>query len=237
PKRHRLAVVGYGPSLRDSWEDLKPYTHIWTVSGAHDFLLERGIIPTYHTDLDYRSYKADFIKVPHTSVKYVMATAVHPDYTAKLKDFDLQLFHCVSPYDYEYRGDYHHVEYGWDCGQQAIRCALTDGWQHIDLYGFDYSSQFTGTMQLDKHKVDGHAGPHGGQRSTVIYVTANNMLFETTQTHLSACFALDKLITEHPELDLQIHSNELLLNFIESRATHKRIFNLTEEYKHADGHN
>ncbi|MCI0564618.1 MAG: DUF115 domain-containing protein, partial [Nitrososphaera sp.] len=112
PKRHRLAVVGYGPSLRESWEDLKPYTHIWTVSGAHDFLLERGIIPTYHTDLDYRAYKADFIKTPHSSVKYVMATAVHPAYTEKLKDFDLQLFHCVSPYDYEYRGDYPHVEYG-----------------------------------------------------------------------------------------------------------------------------
>ena len=232
PKKHRLAVVGYGASLRDTWPDLQTYTHIWTCSGSHDFLLERGIIPTYHTDIDYRAYKADFIKKPQASVQYVMATAVHPVYTEKLQDYQLGLFHCTSPHDYEYRGNYPAMSYGWDCGQQAIELALSDGWKNIDLYGFDYSTPFDGTFKTNKLDTDSHAGPHGGQRSHLIYVVAKNIIFETTQTHLSACFAMDKLMGEHPELDLQIHSNELLLNFLECRAFHERVFTLKEEYQH-----
>ena len=227
PKAHRLAIVGYGASLRETWSDLKIYTHIWTCSGAHDFLLERGIIPTYHTDIDYRDYKADFIKKPQASVQYVMATAVHPVYTEKLRDYQLQMFHCVSPHDYDYAGDYPKVPYGWDCGQQAIMCAMADGWTHIDLYGFDYSTPFDGTIKTDKRSTDSHAGPHGGQRAELLYVVANNILFETTRAHLPACFSVSQLLDDHPELDLQIHSNELLLNFLESRATHNRLFERT----------
>ena len=60
-KETTLAIVGYGPSLRDNWEKLKDYSHIWTVSGAHDFLLARGIVPTFHTDIDFRPHKPGFI--------------------------------------------------------------------------------------------------------------------------------------------------------------------------------
>ena len=52
------SIVCYGPSLIDTWEDIKlekeAGNFIVTVSGAHDFLIERGIIPDVHIECDPR---------------------------------------------------------------------------------------------------------------------------------------------------------------------------------------
>lgn len=91
-----VAIVGYGPSLLKTWERLKTFPGpIWTVSKAHDFLLERGIVPTYHTDVDMRAHKAKFIKKPHPSVKYIIASHVHPDYLDNVAGGDVCLFHVA----------------------------------------------------------------------------------------------------------------------------------------------
>src|SRR5437762_9644704 len=59
-----IAIVCSGPSLKDSWEEIKPFQIVLTCSGAHDFLIERGIIPTYHMETDPRQHKAIFTKNP-----------------------------------------------------------------------------------------------------------------------------------------------------------------------------
>jgi len=43
-----IAIACFGPSLRDTWENIKKFKYIITCSGAHKFLIERGIIPTWH---------------------------------------------------------------------------------------------------------------------------------------------------------------------------------------------
>lgn len=43
-----IAVVCYGPSLNDTWEKIRDFKYIITCSGAHKFLIDRGIIPTFH---------------------------------------------------------------------------------------------------------------------------------------------------------------------------------------------
>ncbi len=52
-----IALVGYGPSLRRTWELLRGYKHIMTMSGSHDFLVERQILPRYHIEVDSLGHK------------------------------------------------------------------------------------------------------------------------------------------------------------------------------------
>src|SRR5262245_22881028 len=46
-----IAVVCYGPSLNETWEQVKGFDYIISCSGAHKFLVERGVIPTFHVDV------------------------------------------------------------------------------------------------------------------------------------------------------------------------------------------
>src|SRR5689334_9907557 len=46
-----IACVGFGPSLHDTWEKIKDFKYVMSCSGAHKFLVERGIIPTYHAEV------------------------------------------------------------------------------------------------------------------------------------------------------------------------------------------
>lgn len=55
-----IAIVCYGPSLNDTWEEIKNFKYIITCSGSHKFLIERGIIPTWHVDVDPRPHKVEF---------------------------------------------------------------------------------------------------------------------------------------------------------------------------------
>ena len=53
------AIVCYGPSLNDTWEKVKEFKHIFSCSGSHKFLLERGIVPTYLIEVDPRAHKVE----------------------------------------------------------------------------------------------------------------------------------------------------------------------------------
>src|SRR5258705_12433166 len=53
-----IALVNFGPSLLDTWEQIRGFKHIMTCSGAHKFCVGRGIIPTLHSDVGPRPHKA-----------------------------------------------------------------------------------------------------------------------------------------------------------------------------------
>jgi uncharacterized Rossmann fold enzyme len=80
PRAESLAVACYGPSLNDTWEQLKDFPVIMSCSGAHKFLLERGVVPTYHVEVDPRRHKIDLLGAPHLEVEYLIASTCHPAY-------------------------------------------------------------------------------------------------------------------------------------------------------------
>jgi hypothetical protein len=91
-----VAVVCYGPSLADTWEQVRDAPAIITCSGAHKFLLERGIVPTWHVEVDPRPHKVDLLGPPHPDVTYLVASACAPEYFDHLADFDVRLWHVFS---------------------------------------------------------------------------------------------------------------------------------------------
>jgi hypothetical protein len=152
----KIAVVGFGPSLKDTWEELKAYKYIITTSGAHKFLLERGIVPTWHLEVDPRAHKIELLGEPHPDVTYLPASTVHPKYFDKLEacGCKVEMWHVFDGSEEGYmlpRGEWA-VLGGIDAGQRAMAMAAFFGFKDQHCFGIDGSSPVAGTSK--------HASPH-----------------------------------------------------------------------------
>lgn len=174
-----ISIACYGPSLQDTWQELKQ--PIISVSGAHDFLISKGIIPTYHVDCDPREYKADFVKIPHKEVTYLMASCQHPKTWEYLQGQNVKLWHLYNgqettrwmrknnPKGFTVCG-------GSTIGLRAIEIAGVLGFKTIDIHGMDSSFKY------DQR----HAGPHGGTEQKKIRVKIGEKWYPSTPQMVEA---------------------------------------------------
>lgn len=178
PAHDRKAViVAYGPSLSDTFVDVLKQvddagTDIFTVSGAHKYGIDRGLIPFAQIDCDPREHKVKQIGDPHPAVRYWLASCVHPTYVPFVAPgLETKLWHA-------YNGDQsaafindlvraglepiaHMVVGGGSVGLRALSLIYALGYRKIEVHGMDCSFR------------DGeqHAGAHLGKRKGVIEVS------------------------------------------------------------------
>ena len=189
-----ISIVAYGPSLQDTWRDIQP--PIMTVSGAHDYLVSRGIVPNFHVDIDPRPHKAQMLLQPQDGTRYLMASVCHPDFWDVLETYDVELWHLVNGNDYEtidWVGQHHPA--GTECligggstaGQRAFNVAASVlGYRKFNVYGMDCSYTHL------KH----HAGNHTGKDQPIAWVTAgpNGRQFRTTPQLVQAAQEMQEFL-------------------------------------------
>jgi uncharacterized Rossmann fold enzyme len=209
-KEERIAVVGYGPSLVSSWEDLRrvDYKTIFSMSGSHNFLLEKGIVPTHHVEIDWKPHKPKFTENAHPDCQYFVSAVCNPATISNVKDKNSKLMFIKHGPQITYPSDVYVMEAGYDVGQQAIVMAMLLGYRNIDLYGFDYC------FNLDKVR---HAGDHGGRVHYAFPARVGNKVFYTSKTMFTALLVFEFFWKQHPELNIRINSDTLLVNFLEER--------------------
>jgi uncharacterized Rossmann fold enzyme len=139
-----IAVVNFGPSLNDTWEELKNFKYIMSCSGAHKFLVEHGIIPTWHVEVDPREHKVGLIGPPHPDVEYIIASACHPKVFDHLKDNNVKLWHVFDPTDEGWRllphGEWA-ITGGCSVGLRTLTMAAFFGFRDIHVFGMDGSAK------------------------------------------------------------------------------------------------
>lgn len=175
-----MSLVGYGPSLKDTWQYIK--RPILTVGGAHDFLVERGIVPDFHVDCDPRAYKAQMLNKPQKSVRYCMATCLHPDWWEKLKEFHVELWHLHNDKYTDIwiaKNDPNGLFLGGGStvGMRALEVASCLGYKRFHVHGYDNS------YESDDSR---HAGPHVGKKQKIISVKVDGRDFKTSPQMLEA---------------------------------------------------
>lgn len=176
-----IAVVCYGPSLSETWEQIRPFKRIITCSGAHQFLVERGIVPTYHCEVDPRIHKMALMGDPHPDVEYLIASACHPDYLKRLVDggYNVKLWHIYDGADEGLRllphGEWA-LTGGCSVGLRAMALARFLGYRRQHIFGMDGSEGKTGK----------HAAAHPNQALVSDVVTYNGVEYRTTQGFLEA---------------------------------------------------
>jgi len=217
----RAAIVGYGPSLNATWERLRGFDTIFTVSKAHDFMIERGITPTHHLDLDPRAHKTGFLNKPTPTVRYHLATHIHPSYIEKLKAAGItpELFHVAI--DEHERLDPRYPSMGktfkragrvrYDAGVQAAELAYQRGHREQHWFGIDYGAVAGHT----------HAGFHGGVTSESCHVEVDGRLFESTQLFFHGLLLAEEFLCDRALIRCTIYGDGLLGHFLKARGRTK----------------
>lgn len=150
-----IAIVGYGPSLQQTWEKLRDFKVIITTSGAHKFLIEKGIIPTFHVDVDPRAHKVAMLGPIHKDVTYLPCSTCHPNYidTLLAAGATVKLWHCFSTELEALRilpqGEAA-LTGGADAGMRAMAVARFMGYVNHHVFGMDGCS-FDERGHADKH--------------------------------------------------------------------------------------
>lgn len=172
-----LHIAAYGPSLRDTWQDLKH--PIISMSGATKFLADRGIIPDFHIDMDPRKHKVLTSLPAVKGVTYLVASVCVPEYFDALADHEVILWHTVSSnWDDECHFVAQHdpdqlvISAGSTIGLAAIHIGGVLGFKRFEIHGMDAS--FVNGQR--------HAGPHAGKVYTESHVwAAGGVKYRTTQ--------------------------------------------------------
>jgi predicted O-methyltransferase YrrM/uncharacterized Rossmann fold enzyme len=179
-KRNKsIALVNFGPSLNDTWEQIKNFEYIMTCSGAHNFLVERGIIPTHHIDVDPRPHKVKLIGTPQKGTEYLIASTCHPTLFEHLKDFDVKLWHIFDTSEDGLRllpaGEWA-ITGGCSVGVRTLTLARFLGFTDLHIFGMDGCEGKSGK----------HADIHPNQPKTHALVEYEGVTYKTTAGMLEA---------------------------------------------------
>jgi hypothetical protein len=159
-----FSIAGYGPSLVDSLpflvEEVTQGFTVCTTSGAHDYLLTKGIRPDYHAEMDPRARKAEFVRSPHKDIEYLIASVCHLDMWRNLEGFNTRLWHLadlpeIEGFVAQLEPDAMVFPSAQCIGLTAIAVGHAMGFRKFSLHGMDCSYK------------DGepHAGEHNGSNS------------------------------------------------------------------------
>ena len=205
------AVVAYGPSLQETWPEIAKYKTVFTCSGAHKFLVERGITPTIHCESDPRGHKISMLGEPIPSVEYLVASVCHSNYFDKLEaaNAKIKLWHLLFDEDDIYqlypKGDWV-ICGGNTIGPRTLRIARLSGFTNIHVFGLDGSGR--------------HAGAHTNAPAEFFYnpVTIAGRTFETTHNLLMQAMALFDDLDRMPETKVTFHGDGLYQHMAATRT-------------------
>lgn len=178
-----IAVVCFAPSLNETWEKIKDFKYVMTCSGAHKFLVERGIIPTYHIDLDPRIHKLKLLGTPQKETKYLIASTIHPKYLDTLKGFDVNLWHIFANEEDGARvlprGEWS-ITGGSSVGLRCFTLARFLGFNNIHVFGMDgsFTEKGTHTAEHPNAPTEKYETEYNGKK----FLTTPSMLHVAQET-------------------------------------------------------
>jgi hypothetical protein len=208
----RVCIVGFGPSLQQTWRHILIEKRAFgakvvSVSGAHDFLISRGIVPDYHIEVDPREHKCFFTRNPHPDVNYWIASCCHPNLIENLigNESKLALWHLynsdndlkiiapggIDPESLLICG-------GSGVGARAVHLMFGQGYRTFSLYGMDCSFAQTDGSQ--------HAGEHSGKAKPEWMVRVGDRWFRSSaqlvymaRSMVDSCQMLERIAADQGE--------------------------------------
>lgn len=146
-----IVLVGAGPSLVDTVEEVRRLKNegklVVAIKSAHDFLIDRGIIPDVALAVDPQEKIANLYRKPHEDVSYFIATQCHPEVFDALHNNKLVTWNLFTKSVFSYwKGHFDRkkqdsslffVNGGSTSGLRAIGLSWVIGYRKCHLFGFD----------------------------------------------------------------------------------------------------
>lgn len=139
-----VAIVGGGPSLLDTISELRNFDGpIISCGTVHDFLVRNSVTPDYHVDAepDADGVMARWLRYPHRTVTYLLASQCPPAMFDLLKDRNVWLWHCAlrNEGDTCFHGE---PAIPGGCFNLARAWPLAAVMGHIDMHFFGFDCSF-----------------------------------------------------------------------------------------------
>jgi len=135
-----IALVGGGPSIKDTIDEVRSFRHVIACGSSHDYLVESGIVPEYCAICDPDPIMANYLRKPQTETKYLVASSSDASVFDALAGMQIVLWHC-APVDKEFMDEvdpgWHMVGGGCTVGLRAISISIVLGYTNIHFFGFD----------------------------------------------------------------------------------------------------
>lgn len=207
----------YGPSLEQSWPSLALARargeDIFSVSGAHKFLLDRSIVPLAHLDCDPREHKVGMIGEPCRDVQYWLASCVNPSYLDRLDGYDVKLWHSyngkASMEAFTIDPGHKMIVGGGSIGLRAMSVLYCRGYRYFEIHGMDCS------FIDDKH----HAGPHTGNNKDAVPVKCGERWFSANAVMLLYAGYFRKQLELMKGATVSLHGDGLLQHMMKMEST------------------
>ena len=173
-----ISICGFGPSLRDTWPEISG--DVMTTSGAHDFLIERGLVPKFHVETDPREHKVNFVRKSHPDVVYLINSQCHRTMFETLLDAGRTVWMWHGFTDDDVSAQVKLLESlepgtrlmagGTNAGMRSIIVARELGFTRFELHGMDCC--YRGKTQW--------AGNHHTEAHTTVKIEVEGREFETS---------------------------------------------------------
>ncbi len=149
PRYERVCLVGSGPSLESTLDDLRAAVlegaKVVAMNGSAEWCMDHHIRPSAHVILDARATNARFVAHAIPRCAYLIASQCHPAVWDALEGRDnVWIFHPVfgqermkESLDAYYMGRWQPVLGGCTVATRALWLMVLQGYRRFDVYGVD----------------------------------------------------------------------------------------------------
>lgn len=216
----KVLIVAGGPSLKDYIEEIKEKREdgykLVTVNGTHNLMLEHGLTPSAHIQLDAREENAEFVKTPHKDCKYLIASQSHPKVFSNLEGYEVYLWHAMSTKDEKqilddyYMGNYYPIPGGSTVILRAFQLLRLLGYKWFEVYGWD-SCLLENESHAYEQKIN--------QSDQVMTIRVNGKEFQVTPAHFSQVLEFQDMVKSIGNVyNMIIHGDGIMAHLIKSLA-------------------
>jgi uncharacterized Rossmann fold enzyme len=139
-KTGAILLVASAPSVKGQLELIKKMkaagSPIVAIKGAHDWLIENGVMPDYALAIDPQEHRIAFYK-PQPSVHYMIASQCHPAMFDNLDGYQVTIWHPYIKKGQDRPKKTMLIGGGTTSGLRAISLFYVLGYRQFELFGFD----------------------------------------------------------------------------------------------------
>lgn len=156
PHDRVLSIAAGGPSLADTWQDLKGT--VVAVNGSLQFLLDRGVVPWACGILDPGPQMKDIVP-RHADVQYFVASICDPSLFEHLEGLKVRIWHPSGVNGMEdalneHSSDWTLIGGGSTMGLRWLNLGYTLGFRKFEFHGLDSSYRGRATHAYPDHTDD-----------------------------------------------------------------------------------
>ena len=225
-----IAIVGGGPSLKYTVDELRNFPKIIACGGTHDWLVENNIQFDYCLVLDPDALCAWYLSKPQPTCTYLIASYCHPDVFNALEGYPVVRWHCAG-LDMEWMveqwqaagiidedGKKPLIGGGCTCGLRAITMAMMLGYKNMHLFGLDSNRDFND----DAHHVYEYKDPVREDQGEPVVMhlgsAQTGRRFKRDKYMMAQLWGFKELVSKYGHyFDITVHGDSILYEFMRLR--------------------